>query len=246
MSDSLNQRAVIGANFPPPDSPFEDASRRVNDVYEEAASWLNGERVQDQETANGIANLIALIGKAWDVAETARKAEKKPFDDGANAVQDKYLPLLKRAELAKQACKKALQPWLQKLADEIEAKARAARDEADRKRREAEAAIRKAAPENLTERAAAEALIVGAKHAETVARKAETTTAKAGGTFGRATGLRSVYTPVLTDARKAMTAYWATNKDEILQFVESLAQRDVRNGKREIPGFRIDETKVPV
>ncbi len=250
MADD-NPRAVSGGNFPP--TPYDDARKAVDDVYAEAAMWLDGAVVDSQELADDIGNLITMIRAAEKLADDARTTEKAPFDRSIAEIQTRYAPLIANTKamkgktvIALEACKKALQPWLQKLADELEAKARIARDEADRKRRDAEAAIRKAAPENLMERATAEALIIGAKRAETVARKAESTTAKAGGTFGRATALRSVYTPTLVDARKAMTHYWATNKPEIMAFVEGLAQRDVRNGKREIPGFRIDETKTAV
>jgi hypothetical protein len=244
-----NPRAVIGGNAPPEPTPFEIAEQKVGDIYDEAKLWLDGAKVDSQELADGIGNLISLAQDAWNAAEEARKAEKKPFDDGAKEVQARYKPLLEKAEQAKAACKKALQPWLQRLADEIEAKAKAAREEADRKRREAEDAIRATNAANLAERAAAEALVKDAKRAEKMATRAENQTATAGGDFGRATGLRTVYTATLVDPILAARHYWQARRSEMLASLQTMADQDVRQGKHEpdaIPGFTITKSTVPV
>src|SRR5260221_116793 len=130
-----------------------DTLGQQDDLYGEASMWLDGATVDSQQLADGIANLLAELRKARKLAEDNRKVEKKPHDDAAAEVQSRYKPLLDKADLAAEACKKAVAPWLQKKADEIEAKAKAAREEADRQRQAAEAAIRASDAANLAERA---------------------------------------------------------------------------------------------
>jgi len=59
----------------------------------------------------------------------------------------------------------------------------------------------------------------------------------------RATGLRSYFTPVLTDPKAALTHYVQTRPDELKAALLRLAEQDVREGKRSIPGFEITEEK---
>src|SRR5260221_163109 len=211
-----NPRAVAGGNNPPEPTPYEIAAAKVNDIYGEAALWLDGTVVENQETADGIANLLAELRKARKLAEETRKAEKEPHDKLAAEVQARFKPLLEKADLAAEACKRAVAPWLQKLAAEQERVARLARDEADRKQREAEDAIRATDAANLAERAAAEALVKDAKKANVVANKAERVTATAGGAFGKATGLRTVWIAILADAGAALMHY-ATHAEQETQ-----------------------------
>lgn len=235
-----------GHNNPPEPTPYEIARDRVEDLYGEATLWLDGAKVDSQELADGIANLLSDLRKAWKAADEARKIENEPFDLGKAEVQARYNPLLKKAKQAEDACKAANEPWLKKKADEIEAAARAAREEADRKRREAEEAIRAADATNLAARNAAEELVKAAKKAETVANKAERTTAKAGGASGKSMGLRTTWKPVLTDAFRAAKHYWETDRQEIEGLLLVLAARDVASGKREIPGFEVQEQRNAV
>lgn len=242
-----NPRAVMGGNNPPP-SPFEIAEKSVNDVYDEAKLWLDGGKVDSQQLADGIANLLAELRKAGKVAEDNRKADKKPHDDAGKAVQEQYKPLLEKVEQATNACKKALQPWLNKIEDEKREAARKAQEEADKKRREAEDAIRASDATNLEERAAAEALLKDAKKAQTAANAASKQTATAGGSMGRAVGLRSVWRATMTDPVAAARHFWTQpdTKEELTAFVQGLADKAVRGGARSIPGFDIKETKEAV
>lgn len=244
--------APIGHNNPPM-SPFEIAEKRVTDIYDETVLWLDGKTIDSKELADGIGNLLASIRAAEALADEARKAENKPFDDGKAEVQARYAPLIAdtkamkgKTVLAAAACKKALQPWLDAEDRRIKEAARLAREEADRKQREAEEAIRRTNAENLAGRAAAEALVTAAKKATTVANKAERQTATAGGAMGRATGLRTVYVPVLADPAAALAHYAAHAEQETHAFLQGLAERDVRAGRRDIPGFMISEERRAV
>ncbi|WP_188260828.1 hypothetical protein [Azospirillum tabaci] len=235
-----NPRAVIGSNGAPEPTPFEKSEAEVSKLYDEAALWLDGATVDSQELADGIANLLNMIRAAEKAADAARKADKEPHLKAGQAVDAAYKPILEKAKLATDACKKALAPWLEKLEAEKRAAAEKARQDADEKRRAAEAAIRARDAANLEQAAAAEALLKEAQKAERAATKAENDGAKAGnGQFGRAVSLRTIHAPVMTDPRAAVLHYWAANRDEMTAILQGFAERDVRAGKRDIPGFEI-------
>lgn len=235
------------ADPPPEPTPFDIALRAVDLVYSETEMWMDGAVVDNQDLADGINGLITELSKARKLADETRKTENKPFDDGKKAVQALYNPLIEKCDLAISACKKALEPWLKKVADEIAEKQRLAREEADRKRREAEAAIRASDATNLVERSRAEALVKEAKVAEKAAVRVEKQTATAGGGYGgRATGLRSVYSAVMTDPVAASRHYWKTRQAEVIATMQLFADEECRLGVRDIPGFAIVESKKAV
>lgn len=241
-----NPRAVIGGNQPPEPTPFEAAEKEIGDLYEEARAWLDGAKVDRQELADGIGNLLGMLRSAEKKADTARAAEKKPHDDAAKAVQAKYRPLLDRAQLASDACKKALAPWLAKLEQEKREAAEKARIEAEQRQWLAEQAVQAARDASLDEQAKAEARVKAAKEAERDAKRAEKAPAVAGGAVGRSVGLRTVHYAVMTDPVAAARHFWQTHPDEMKANLQTIADREVRQGKREIPGFDIRAEKVAV
>ena len=194
-----------------------------------------------------------MIRTAEGKADALRIAEKKPLDEQIAAIQQRYAPLIAdtravkgKTVLATSACKTALQPWLAAEDARIRDEARLAREEADRQRVEAEAALRASDATNLAARAAAEELLTASKRSDTAANVAERQTAKAGGSFGRSAALRTVYVPTITDPVIAARHYWKVSQQDVLDCLLGLANRDVRNGQREIPGFEINATKVAV
>lgn len=228
-------RLLPGGNNPPEATPYEAARDRIEDLWGEAIQWLDGDEIINQGTADMLDKMLDMIRDARKEADTARKAEAKPFDDGKAEVQARYNPLLKKADTAADAIKKALTPWRNKIAAEKAAEAEAARKEAEAKRLAAEEAIR-ASQTNLLEREAAEAELKAAKKAEAVARKIDKAP----------TGLRTTYKPVMTDAVEAARHYWKADRAEMERFIMTLAARDVANGKRAIPGFDVQVIKTAV
>lgn len=246
---------AIGHNQGPPLSPFEAAKEKIESLYEEARLWLDGEPITTQGQADDLSNLLNMIRAAHAEADEARKEENKPFDEGKAEVQARYAELIADTKakkgktiLAMEACKKALAPWLEKLAAERKAIARKAREEADAQQRAAQEAVRAAqAATDLAAREAAEQQLQEAKQANAAAKRAEKDTAKAGNGVGRAVSLRTNYRPVLIDPMAAGAHYWGTHhRAEIEQLFVTLAERDVRAGKRAIPGFEIIEEKTAV
>lgn len=239
-----NPRAVMGGNNPPETmTAFEALKINADDLYVEAQGWLDGEPVTSKEMADGLNTLETRVREAAKELEKARKVEAKPFDDGKAEVQARYKPVLAKTDLALGAIKDALKPYLLELDRQQREAARLAREEADRKQREAMEAMRQRDASNLAQREDAERLANEAKAAETAASRAENAKAHAKGE-GRATGLRTVYRAEMTDAKAAAAWVWKEQNGELMAFVQSLADKAVRAGTRSIPGFNVLEEKV--
>lgn len=243
----MDARHEIGGNNPP--SPFDMHSAEIDKLYDEAKLWLDGDPIDNQKLADGVSDLMALIRKARDSADGSRKEENRPFDEGKAEVQARYAPYISdtkavkgKAALAIEACKKALEPWLVRQANEKREIEEKARRNAEEKRLEAEAAIRASNSENLAEREAAETLVEESKKAEIKARVAEKDRAGAG-TQGRSAHLRSTWVPIINDPILAVRHYWAENQDEFEAVLIHLAKQDIGRGKRTIPGFNVKEVQ---
>jgi hypothetical protein len=239
----------IGHNNPP--DPFVAIKAHVDDLMTEAHNWADGASIESQDQADAVARLIDDFRQAAKAADDARKEEARPFDDGKAAVQAKYAALIAETKgqtgvipRALAALKATLTPWLQKLERERQEAERKAREEAERKAAEAAAAMRASDAANLAEREAAEALVSDAKSAQAAADAVARAKSQAKGD-GRAMGLRKTYRPILTDRKAALMHYAATRPDDLVSFLCRLAESDVREGKRTIPGFDVvEETKV--
>lgn len=238
--------AKLGHNRPPEPTPHEVATLSINDLYNEAKNYLDGEKIDRQEIADDISKLLNLIRAAKKAADAARRVENRPFDEGKAEVQARYNPLLNKADLAMTVCKKALEPWLEKLDAEKKAIAQKARAEAEEKQRQARESYHATDQQNLEQRERTEALIEDAKAADIAAKRANSDTAKASGGVGRAVSLRTTPRPVLNDPVVAVRHYWAINQPAIEAVLTSLAETDVRGGVRNIPGFEIVEERKAV
>lgn len=238
---SENPRAVIGNNRAP--TPFEIIEAEILLLFQQASDYLDGDALANQAQADDVGNLLDMLRKAEKKAEAERVKEKTPFDEKIDEIQQRYNSLIGNTKsvkgktiLAKDACTKTLAPWLQKLQDEIDAKAAAARIEADRLAQVAREALRASDITNLAQRAAAEELVADAKIAERVAVKAEKVTAHAGGSDGRAIGLRTTYTCNVDDPLAFGKWLWIYRRTEYLAFFNEIAKRVVDSGLRDLPG----------
>lgn len=248
MQQPDNPDAVAGHNRPPEETPYEAVKRQIEDLYQQAADYLDGEPIATQRQADDVSKLKNMIREVMDVAEAHRKAEKAPHDIAIAEIQTRYNALIGetkkvtgKAVLAVETCNKALRPWLTKLADEQEAAAKAAREEAVRKQREAEDAIRATRSTDAADLAASEAAEAKVREAQ-AAERAANTAAKArpkAGNYGRSAHLRTYYDGVVVDGsafhrwcvqndREAMTAYFAKRAQELTDA-----------GQRSIPGVEV-------
>lgn len=237
--------AGLGHNNPPEPTPFDGFSVHIRDMFGEAKNFLDGDEIASDGQAQAVAALLDQLRTARKDADKARADEKKPHDDASKAVQAKWKPLLDMCELGEKTAKEALAPWLLKQEAEQRAQADAARRDAEEKARIAAEAARAAPANDLTAREDADRLIKDAENAAKFASKAEK--AKANATGGaRAVGLRSYFTATLTDPVEALKHYKQTRPDDLKAFLLSLAQTDVSNGARSLPGFQIIEERKAV
>lgn len=230
--------AVIGHNNPPETTPFEAFSVHIGDLFGEATNFLDGEPIATDAMAEAVSRLMDDLRRAGKDADKARTEEKKPHADAAKEVDAKWKPLIERADLAVSTCKKALAPWLQAQAEEQRIAAEKARQEAEEKARAAAEAARTTTLDDLAGREAAEALVADAKAAEADARRAEKARPQATG-GARAATLRTSYRPELLNASEALKHFVRIRPDDMKAALLRLAEIEVRNGAREIPGFNI-------
>jgi len=235
--------------------PFDLFADHISGLYDEAKNFCDGEPIATQEQADAVQTLLRQIQEAHKGADAERVKENKPFDDGKAEVQARYAPLISdtkavkgKTVLATDFCKRALQPWLKKLADQQEAEARAAREAAAAAAVKAAEAIRQANETgNLTAREEAEQVVKTAKYAEQDAKAAEKARPQASG-YGRAATLRTSYKPVLTDVRAACRHFFTIDPDAFNAVVQKLAEDQVAAGRRgdQIPGFVVVEEQSVV
>ncbi|MBY3543641.1 hypothetical protein HFN71_28570 [Rhizobium laguerreae] len=227
----------------PPASEFDLVKQEIEDLFMEATNWCDGEPISDQATHDAIEKLYDGLHAAGAKAEKLRIKEKEPFDTAIAEIQARFAPLIAdnksakgKVTLGKQELSKLLTPWRTRVAQEKAAEAARIAEAAATAKRAADEAMRASAG-NLAAREEAEAALADAKRLEKTAGrswKAATT----------ATGLRTVWRAVLEDEEAAMDWLWARAKEEVLAVAQRNADEVVRGGVRQVPGFRVVESKV--
>jgi hypothetical protein len=220
--------------------PFTAISQEINDLFDEAKNFADGEPITSPEMHDAVSSLYDMLHEAGKRADTLRVEEKKPLDDAVKAIQDRFNPFIQpkkgKVDLGKSALGVLLAAWRVRVAKEKEDAARKAREEADRIAAEAQAAIRASAG-NLAAREEAEALLKEAKAADRFAKR-EDRQATTG------TGLRSVWKAVLKDAEVALEWGWGRDAARFTALVQDMASEAVRAGARSVPGFEVVEERV--
>ncbi len=245
--------ASIGHNNPPEPTPYERACTATDSVYEESKLWLDGAVVTDQATADCLGKLLNMLRATKKTVDAARVDEKRPHDEAAAEVQERYKPLLGKCDNAEKACKAAIAKWLEKVDAEKKAESERLRAEAERKAQEAAEALSasRSGTADLESREEAERALEQAAKAERLAKKAEKSTAQASGGAGRAVGLRTVYSAEIVDISSAVWHFLATCQDEMLPAIQRLADDAVRSAGKNaesisIPGVVIHAEKKAV
>jgi len=121
-----HEKVPMGGNRAPEDNSFEGLQSAIEDLAREARLRIEGPPVRDQDEADRLANLADLLANLYKRADEARKIEKRPHDEAATQVQQKWARLLLAAETYRNIKFKLLTPWLKKLADDQKKTAEAA------------------------------------------------------------------------------------------------------------------------
>lgn len=231
-------------NNPPEPTPLEQARELLADLTTESENWFDGEPIANQAQADEVARLIDAARKAKQQFDANRKAEKKPHDDAAKAVDAKWKPVIADAERILEIAKAAQTPWLLKLDAEKRALEEATRKVAE----EAAAEARRLAEQSDGSLAAAkarDAALEEAKRTEAVAQAAANEKAGAKGAgMSRAVSLRTTWRSLVEDRRALLNHIAKRDPDALTAFVEDWAAKAVRSGARELPGVKIYEEKV--
>jgi hypothetical protein len=229
----------IGHNNPPEPTPLEQARETISLLDLEAANWFDGEPIQNEKQAADVARLLDAARKAKAKFDGDRKAEKKPHDEAAKAVDASWKPVIADADRIIEVAKAAQTPWLIKLDDEKRAREDAARKEAEAKSAEARR-LAQEADGSLAAAKARDIAIEEAKRAEATATYAAQDKAAAKGAgMVRAVSLRTTYRCEVEDRRPLLNHIAKSHPEDLTAFVEEWSAKAVRGGAREIPGVRI-------
>ncbi len=227
----------------PPKTPFEIAEDCIETLHVEATNWLDGEAIENQGQADAVSKLVNDARKAGNEADRARRIENAPFDTGKAEVQARYKPLLKKADNILKLGKKLLTTFLAKIDAEKRAVAEQARRVADEAAAKAQEAFKNSSVTDLAAREVAERYADDAqalnKHAKHAAK--DTAAAKGG---DRAVTLRSIFTGSIIDLAACARHYWKFDRASMEMVLAEMVRRDVRDGKRDIPGVDITEERV--
>ncbi|MFU0504142.1 hypothetical protein [Pseudaminobacter sp. NGMCC 1.201702] len=215
--------------------PIDVALDHIQDLYDEAKNFADGEPIDSEEMHDAITKLYDAIHDAGKAADALRVEVKKPLDEQINAIQSRFNPFIQpkkgKVDLAKASLGALLAAWRRHVQEEKAHIAEEARKEAERLAEEARA-IRKDG--NLEATEAAELLI---KEAAAVSRFAK---AQEKGP----TGLRTVWRAELVDIEKALDWAYGRDPDAFRALCQSQADAVVRAGMRMVPGFRVFDEKV--
>lgn len=219
--------------------PVATHGMHIDDLWDEAKGFLDGNPISTPEEAQGVAKLLDALRTARKAADEQRKLEKAPHDLAGKAVQEAWNPLLVKCDLATGTCKDVLTPWQRKLDDEQRALADAAAEEAEKLRIAALEAARGAAQSgDLSARADADDALKAAESASKTASRLDRAKPQVAG-GSRAVGLRTSYGAEITDILAFSRWAWANRRTDYEAFLNDLAEREGRRGPVEIPGLTV-------
>ena len=231
--------APIGHNQPPEPTPFEAITQEIQDLFDEANNFADGDPIDTPELADAITELHDKIHAAGKRADALRVDEKKPLDDAVKAIQDRFNPYIQpkkgKVDLAKSTLADLLTPWRNKIAADKAAAAAKVAEEAAAAKRAADEAMQ-ATKGNLAARVAAEEQLAHAAALEKSAKR-ETKAATVGA------GLVTVWRAEIVDEELALDWCFARAKFEFMALVQKNADEAVRSGVRVIPGVRVYDEK---
>jgi hypothetical protein len=217
-----------GHNNPPADAAF---ALHVDELFSLLSDTLAGGEVDSEEKEAKIDELMDEFRTASKDADKARAAEKKPHLDAGKAVDAKWKPVTEKADCGVAACKDALTPFRvakQRAKDEA---ARKAREEAEAREREAQAALSES--DDLEAKYEAERQFEVASKLKATANKIDRS----------ATGLRTTWEAEITDAGAALRFYLKQAPEAFRDLIQTLADADARAARPQRPGVTYHERK---
>ena len=229
MNDT-NTRAVIGDNSPPAEivDPMEVAIAAFNADREEAETWLDGKKVENQGQLDSVEALSATMREAHKELEAAKEGEYRPHKTKCDDVVAKYKPTLKDYDDIIKGLVGLVGPYKKKLHDEAEAAKQAAWNEARRLEREAEAKAAAADVSNIDEQRDAQAAKQSAMDAQQSARTVAKSAPKR---------MRKVTKNEITDYKAALHWIAVQDRDAMTAFIVEYVRQNHKT--KTIDGVRV-------
>lgn len=230
MND-MNPRAVMGGNNPP--DPLDAALAPFGDQISESENWLDGKPVENEGQMKAVDALLKQIKEAERAVTAAREAEAKPLHDAWKAAIARYKPTQDDLERIRKGLIALVDGFKRKLAAEKAEAERAARVEAERKMREAQAAAAAANAADIeAQREAAKAQYEAEKAARAAAAASKDTVK----------GLRTVTKYQITDHKAALHDIAANDREAITAFINEYVHKNHK--ARAIAGVSVWQEKV--
>lgn len=208
---------MLGHNNPP--DPVELVLNPYNNALAEADHWLDGDPISNANQLNVVDALAKQAKAAKKALKEARDEATKPLHDAWKAEVARWKPAEDDVDRIIKGLAAVSNEFKQKLAAEQESARRAAYEEAERKKREAEAAAKAADAGNIE----AQRQAAAAKQAAIDAAK------QASQTKVEVRGLRTVHRHEVTDYRAALNWIAANDRDAVVAFVDDYTRRHCRN-----------------
>ena len=231
---------TIGHNLPPEPILDPALADRNAALILNANRWLTERpEITDDDTAGRCSDFLEQVNAQIKAVDNARAAAKKPYDDGAKAVQLLYRPLLDVLDAAKNLLKARLQAWLNKKAKAlVEERAKAAAEAAAKQKEADEAAEKAAAGTNVEVQVEALRLAAEAEKAKAEAAYLDQARPQAKGDFGaRAASLRTTFKGRIVDI-DATFKHYREHRD-VVDALYKAVNADIRRGARSIPGVEL-------
>lgn len=225
MND-MNPRAVIGDNSPP--DPIDTISAAYEADREEATNWTDGSPVENEAQMKEVDALRKAM-REWRLSlQKGQKEATAPLRAVYQAELDRWKPTIEDAMRIEGCLVATVDAFKRKLAAEKQAAERAAWEETNRLRRQAEEKARAADASNLEAQREAEAAKQAALDAEKAARAAAKDQVK---------GMRTVTRHQIDSHKAALTDIYKTDQDAVVAFIEDYVRRNHK--ARAIDGVRV-------
>lgn len=202
----------------PPD-PIDDALSPFSDAIIEVENWLDGELVTTEGQMKDVDRLTKEMKAALKALKDGEKSEAAPLYDAWKAEKARWAPTISDLDRMVKGLVALVGPFKKKVAAEKAEAERLARVEADRKRREAEEAARKASASDIDAQRAAAQVKAEADDAQKAAAKASKDTVR---------GLRTVHKHEITDHRAALHWIAKNDKDAVTAFIETYVAKHTK------------------
>ena len=211
----MNDRAVIGGNFPP--DPIDEAMAPHAGTLDEAQNWLDGEPVQDEAQLKATDALLKELKAALKDLNAARDEATKPLHEAWKKEIARWKPTQDDLDRMVKALVAAQAPFKKALADKKEAEKRLAWEVANAARRQAEEAAKAAQASDIEAQRQAAALAAQAQAADDAARAKTKDTVK---------GMRTVHKYEIEDHRAALHWIAQNDRDAMTAFIEAYVAKN--------------------